>query len=301
MPFQNASFQTLSTMPDLFVRAEIANGSLPLNVFAQNVAKADWWGTPTMLDVSSRHGQGISRMSLRWGRRGSQPAFAYDAAADVLAASVAGCTDLLVGLTHFGGIAVWAYSSAKSALLDWRAAGDGESRAGDGGRAAFKMREAMKKYAYRYVFLFGGGGARGMAGGTHEEASIVYVGEQLSDGTYDKLGDGGLLRYHEAAKPRRLAVRWRVGKAGYAAYFRFDGDRLQELFDRFYGAHPDTRADFIVRIDAERGGHGLSLYRYGLQQPMAVPAEAYELIVFKNRLEHYRSANYSQGRGAWIW
>ena len=301
MPFQNASFQTLSTMPDLFVRAEIANGSLPLNVFAQNVAKADWWGTPTMLDVSSRHGQGISRMSLRWGRRGSQPAFAYDAAADVLAASVAGCTDLLVGLTHFGGIAVWAYSSAKSALLDWRAAGDGESRAGDGSRAAFKMREAMKKYAYRYVFIFGGGGERGMAGGGRGEASLVCVEEQLSDGTHDKLNDGTLLRYHEAAKPRRLAVKWRVGKDGYAAYFWFCGDSLQELFGRFYDAHPDTRADFIIRIDAERGGCRLSLFRYGLPQPLAVPEEAYELIVFKNRLELCRSANYSQGRGAWIW
>lgn len=87
----------------------------------------------------------------------------------------------------------------------------------------------------------------------------------------------------------------------YSAYFFFDCTQLYEVFERFYGAHPETKADFIIRIDAENKKYELALYRQGLKEPVVIPESAYQLIVFKNKFEHYRSENYDQPRGAWIW
>ena len=74
-----------------------------------------------------------------------------------------------------------------------------------------------------------------------------------------------------------------------------------DLFRRFYGAHPETKADFIIRIDPENKKYELALYRQGLKEPVVIPESAYQMIVFKNKFEDYRSANYNQPRGAWIW
>ena len=73
------------------------------------------------------------------------------------------------------------------------------------------------------------------------------------------------------------------------------------MFDKFYGAHRDTRTDFIIRVDAAARKYELALFRYGLKEPVVIPEEAYQLLVFKNRFEDFRSPNYDQPRGAWIW
>ena len=128
-----------------------------------------------------------------------------------------------------------------------------------------------------------------------------YIEEALFDGTHDKLHDDGLLKYHEAGKPKKLAVKWHIKKTEYVAYFWFEDERIREVFDKFYGAHPDTKTDFIIRIDTENKKYELALYRYGLKEPQIIPEDVYQLLVFKNKFEDYRSDNYDQERGAWIW
>ena len=138
----------------------------------------------------------------------------------------------------------------------------------------------------------------------HEKDLLVhveYIEESLYDGTHDKLHDGGLMKYHQAGKPKKLRVEWHIGKSEYSAYFWFEDERIREVFDRFYGAHPDTKTDFIIRIDAEKRKYELALYRYGLKEPQVIPEDVYQLLVFKNKFEDYRSENYNQERGAWIW
>ena len=128
-----------------------------------------------------------------------------------------------------------------------------------------------------------------------------YIEEALFDGTHDKLHDGGLMNYHQAGKPKKLAVKWHIKKSEYMAYFWFEDDAIREVFDRFYGAHPDTKTDFMIRIDSDNKKYELALYRYGLKEPQVISDSAYQLIVFKNKFEYYRSENYDQPRGAWIW
>lgn len=128
-----------------------------------------------------------------------------------------------------------------------------------------------------------------------------YIEEALYDGSYDKLHDGGLMQYHKAGKPMKLAIKWHIKKSEYTAYFWFEDEAIRAFFDRFYGIHPDTNTDFILHIDPEKKKYELSLFRYGLQEPKIIPEDAYQLIVFKNKFEHFRSENYDQPRGAWIW
>ena len=130
---------------------------------------------------------------------------------------------------------------------------------------------------------------------------LDYLEEALFDGTHDKLHDGGLMNYHEAGKPKKLAVQWHIKKSEYTAYFWFEDEEIRSVFDRFYGAHPDTKTDFMIRIDSEKKKIELALYRYGLKEPQIISESAYQLIVFKNKFEYFRSENYDQIQGAWIW
>ena len=145
----------------------------------------------------------------------------------------------------------------------------------------------MKRFNYRYRI---------------ENLSSAYsIFECLSDTTYSKFYNSSIEHYHMAAKPMKLAVEWSDNDDSYSVYFWLDEDKITRFFERFYGAHPDTKTDFIIRIDAEQKKYELALYRQGLKEPQIIPEDAYQLLVFKNKFEHYRSDNYNQERGAWIW
>jgi hypothetical protein len=152
-----------------------------------------------------------------------------------------------------------------------------------------------KQYTYRYLPLFSPHNK------DYKLSKDYYLREALFDSTHDKLHDGRLMKYHQAGKPKKLRVQWHIKKSEYTAYFWFEDERIREVFDKFYGAHPDTKTDFIIRIDAEKRKYELALYRYGLKEPQIIPEEVYQLLVFKNKFEDYRSENYNQERGAWIW
>ncbi|MEI3068858.1 MAG: hypothetical protein V8T23_04850 [Prevotella sp.] len=150
----------------------------------------------------------------------------------------------------------------------------------------------MQQFCYRYEIQYTG---------NDQNQILDLLHESLFDGTHDKLNNGELLKHHQAGKPKKLALKWHIGKSEYSAYFWFEEEPIREVFDKFYGAHPDTKTDFIIRIDAEKRKYELALYRYGLKEPQIIPQEVYQLLVFKNKFEDYRSDNYNQERGAWIW
>jgi len=163
--------------------------------------------------------------------------------------------------------------------------------------ATSNIRQFTYKYCYLFAMLCNGYWEY------KENASEKFdsIWQILYDGTFNKLNDGGLLKYHQAGKPKKLAIKWHIGKSEYSAYFWFEEEPIREVFDKFYGAHPDTKTDFIIRIDAENRKYELALYRYGLKEPQVISKDVYQLLVFKNKFEDYRSDNYNQERGAWIW
>ncbi len=161
-----------------------------------------------------------------------------------------------------------------------------------------QMTRRMKQYKYRYQVIISDLD-KGKEEGNNAPASTVY--DLRIDGSYDKKRSNSLTSFHAAGKPEIIGVDWEVGKREYSAYFWLDETLIAEVFERFYGTHPETKTDFIIRIDAENKKYELSLFRQGLKEPVKIPESAYQLIVFKNKFEDYRSDNYNQPRGAWIW
>lgn len=113
--------------------------------------------------------------------------------------------------------------------------------------------------------------------------------------------DEELYKYCKKEVPQRLSIKWMYDKKEYNCYIWFEEKLITSILERFYGTHPDTKTDFIIRIDAENKKYELALFRQGLKEPQIIPEDAYQLLVFKNKFEDYRSDNYNQERGAWIW
>ncbi len=240
---------------------------------------------------------------------------------------------LLIGFMPFGHLVVWDYSEKKSSIVNMHHGGEVEidieaflpessiksvskycdtrikgntvinnnlHNRGIHTEACFM--KYLNQYSYRYSVQLGQCNNR-----QKDNLSDVIrqrlerIEEVLYDGTHNKMNDETLMRYHLAGKPKKLAIIWHIGKSEYSAYFWFEDELIREVFDKFYGAHPDTKTDFIIRIDAENRKYELALYRYGLKEPQIIPENVYQLLVFKNKFEDYRSGNYNQERGAWIW
>lgn len=159
---------------------------------------------------------------------------------------------------------------------------------------------ADKQYNYRYNVLFERWDGETWHDPKEHDFQLVYIEDQLTDGTHDKIHDGGLLTYHNGATPLRIVAGVEQLKSKFNINIFVDR-QIKTLFERFYGAHPETKTDFIIKIDAENKKYELALYRQGLKEPVLIPESAYQVIVFKNKFEDYRSENYNQPRGAWIW
>jgi len=245
---------------------------------------------------------------------------------------------IVVGMAPYGGVALWIHGFKKSTLVAWMHGEETQVEMKDfmplnpdvtleencdfyinnDSRVKQNLEtnglpprdlfdNYMKQFTYRYLPLFEHWEEDEEKWQPYAEEEqetkpeLDYIEEVLYDGTHDKLHDGGLLNYHEAGKPKKLAVKWHIKKSEYTAYFWFEDEAIRTIFDKFYGIHPDTKTDFVIHIDPEKKKYELALYRYGMNEPKPLSEDAYQLIVFKNKFEQYRSPNYNQPRGAWVW
>lgn len=203
---------------------------------------------------------------------------------------------LSVGISHTRDVVLWDYAEKKSLIHKYIPSNKSNQI----------IDNWMKQFTYRYQVVFEQWDEEEKWNKYEEEKEDVipefdYIEEMLFDGTYDKLHDGGLMKYHEAGKPKKLALKWHIKKSDYAAYFWFEDEEICAIFNKFYGQHPDSKTDLIIHIDPIKKKYELSLYRYGMKEPVIISKNAYQLIVFKSGFENYRSDNYNQESGAWIW
>lgn len=159
----------------------------------------------------------------------------------------------------------------------------------------------LKQYNYRYHIIFNESKTDKDNKTVKIKNEFDWIEDSLSDGTYDKLHDGRLNTYHNGGVPVKCNIALHKGNIVWLVSLWFDVESLERVFHKICGAHPETKTDFIIRIDAENKKYELALYRQGLKEPVVIPESAYQLIVFKNKFEDYRSENYNQLRGAWIW
>lgn len=223
---------------------------------------------------------------------------------------------IIIGIAPLGNVVIWVNNYFKSELvLSDKAVAKKirENLEVNGLPARDLFDRYMQQFCYRYLVMFerwDEDEERWVKPELDEEEQVVdgkpmpefdFIEEALWDGTHDKLHDGGLMSYHMAGKPKKLAIEWYIKKSQYSAYLWFEDELIRAAFEKFYGAHRDTKVDFIIRIDPEKNKYELALYRYGLQEPVVISENAYQMIVFKSKFEYYRSENYDQPRGAWIW
>lgn len=137
----------------------------------------------------------------------------------------------------------------------------------------------------------------------YDDTDITVLEVQRYDGTHDQSNDFTLLRYHEAGMPRRLKVKWSVGHDDFSAYYWMDDQLLWASMNRFTMLLPDTRITMLLRIDTRRQRYELALKGDddSLPQPVTLPQEACQLLVFVNGNELYRSDNFNQPDGGWNW
>lgn len=178
---------------------------------------------------------------------------------------------------------IWSFDNNSNNIIEYRLAPDSKIYS--------KFTQLLKSYCYRITI------------NSKIDKNLVISGLTLSksDGCKNIFNDKSISTYFLQAKPSRIKLSFSLTKGCYAIYIWLDEDRINNIFNKFYGAHPETKADFIISIDAKRRKYELALFRQGLKEPVVIPESAYQLIVFKNKFEDYRSANYNQPRGAWIW
>ena len=226
----------------------------------------------------------------------------------ILQSNVDTSVSLTIGTAPYGGVAVWSTENLKCKLLQWSKADallnqkDAKVTTNTPSRVIFD--NYMKQFTYKYKVMFEYWDKKDEWNKYSDDENIPvfdYIEEALFDGTHDKMHDGSLMNYHQAGKPKKLAIKWHIKKSEFSAYFWFEDEEICKVFDRFYGVHPETNTDFMIRIDAEQNKYELALYRYGLKEPQVISESAYQLLVFKNKFEYFRSENYNQPRGAWIW
>lgn len=161
----------------------------------------------------------------------------------------------------------------------------------------------MQQYRFRYIMVFGRLQDNEWTELTDKENYPIVNSQRdlCMDGTYNLTYDKKLCQFHQSGIPKRIISSWSSKNNTFVSYFDFFESPMIKLFEKFYGIHKETKSDFIIRIDAENKKYELALYRQGLKEPVVIPESAYQLIVFKNKFEDYRSENYDQPRGAWIW
>lgn len=149
----------------------------------------------------------------------------------------------------------------------------------------------FKQYMLKFVPIF-------------SERSLMHscsLETRSYDGCRSTLQDADFREYHEMGKPKNLAVKWKEGKSDYSAYFWFDESCIRKSFELFCGENTDIKIEFLIHIDVRACLFELMLYNQDSKKLLLIPNETYQLLVFKNKFEEYRSENYNQKSGAWLW
>lgn len=244
---------------------------------------------------------------------------------------------IVTGLAPYGGVALWLRGEKKSKLIQWMKAEEVDPYDDDfsdffamcspkqtcddylkkdelvkqniverGLPSVDFFDNWMKQHRYRYIGLeeyFDGEKWQ-----KYDEEDLFFddldfdsIQDQRFDGTHDLLHDGGLMKYHEAGCPKRLAVKWHEGRNDFSAYYWFDEQIAPQFFNNFFLMNTECKGDVLLRIDTRASQFDIALKGELLAESQVFPKEAYQLLVFMNGKELYRSENFAQEDGAWNW
>jgi len=99
------------------------------------------------------------------------------------------------------------------------------------------------------------------------------------------------------AKPYKIVLSWSKGNKQYEGYFWTDEKKIIETFSLFYDNDGKKEGDLVIEV-----GKSDEEFKFFLQDDLTVveiPVDDWQIMVFKNRLESYRSPNYNKPPGGW--
>ena len=230
-------------------------------------------------------------------------------------------THIVVGVAPYGGVAVWLKSENKQVLLQWLEAEEKEpetdlekilcSRESDKSMiesvmSKKLMEQYMHQYYYRFVPLeefFDGNEwvPYDEDDDYYDDIDVDGIEVNRTDGTYQHLPDNKLLRLHHAGIPNRISLRWSVDREHFFSHYWLDTELMATLFDHCEMMDPEGHIDLMLRVDSRSGQYELAFRHDQMQKCKTIPPFAYQLIVFKDGHELYKSPNFAQEDGAWNW
>ena len=294
----------------------------------------DGWGCVNNLDLMTNEAWSMpSWLELRYVTRDDGHCYAIDTALDDEKAALLWEEQLkkfprepfmnyIVGTAPFGGIAVWLRGRSRSILLHWLKAEEveldeieqalfGWIREGEGYEVISRkeLENDMRQFTYRYVACEEHWDWEALKWKVYDDEDPYYddldvdsIEDHRTDGTFNYIrGDEDQQRFHTAGKPDRITVRWHTGKTEYLAHFWLSKYMVTAFFNHFFKDEPELKADILLRLDPEQQAYQLALNSENSPKPYIIPWDAYQLIVFKDGVEHFKSPNYQLADGEWSW
>lgn len=134
-----------------------------------------------------------------------------------------------------------------------------------------------------------------------EGFSVEYIKAKRFCGSIKTFNIDDFDTYQKAGVPEKITIKWTLGDSVYSAYLWFNEDDIFSVFDKIWGTHREISADILFYINSVEPEMELYLNRYGLHSPFKLNRKCYQLIAFKDGFELFRSENYDQSVGAWMW
>ena len=226
--------------------------------------------------------------------------------------------NFVIGIAPFGGIAVWMRSGTKQVLLHWFKAeptpapgflGEDESVM-DEEEMPFTssyIEKCMRQCDFRYIPLEEYWDGKEWI--SYDKNNLYYddfdvddVSQKCLDGTFARPANLTFLDFNKSGLPSHLAVFWHEARTAYEAYYWINSYAIIQLFDDIAQADRNTKFDVLVRIDTRANQYELAFRKADILTSLYIlPPDSYELLVFRNDHQYYKSQNYNQEDGAWDW
>lgn len=229
--------------------------------------------------------------------------------------------NFVVGVAPFGGVAVWMRSSTNEVLLHWFRANLIDNNPGLNNEKAENLKNVldeipcssddinrcMRQYVFRYVPLEEYW--NGQEWVLYDENDLYYddfevddLSHKCIDGTFVRPANFTLFDHHKSGLPSHIAVFWHEGQTAFEAYFWIENNVIIQLFDSIVQTNFSAKIDILVRIDTRTHNYELALRENEIMTSTIIfPKESYQLIIFKNDNQYFKSQNYNQEDGAWDW
>ena len=131
----------------------------------------------------------------------------------------------------------------------------------------------------------------------HEKTVFNYIDLFYYNGELNTSESGEYAKNAMRAKPYKIILNWSIGKTQYGGYFWTDEKKIIETFANFYGNDAQKEGNLIIEI-----GESNDQFKIFLQNDTTVIEilpEDIQIMVFKDKLECFRSKSYNRPLGGW--